>query len=118
MNILPFTAETKGLMNAARFSRFKPGALYISLGRGGTTVEDDLLAALDNGPLGAAVLDVTATEPLPESSPLWNHPKARITPHSSGLTRARTAAPVVAANVRRIRRGEQPFPLYDPGRGY
>ena len=118
VNTLPLTADTKGLMNAERFAWFKRGALYMSMGRGGTTVEGDLLSALDHGPLGAAVLDVTGAEPLPVRSPLWNHPKVRITPHASAFTRARTAAPVIAANIRRIRAGEQPFPLYDRRRGY
>ena len=118
INILPSTAETKGLMNAERFACFREGAVYISIGRGATTVEADLLAALDEGPLGAAVLDVTEVEPLPEDSPLWGHPRVRITPHMSGFTRARTAAPLVAENIRRIQRGERPFPLYDPKLGY
>ena len=118
INILPLTPETAGLMNRRRFACFRPGALYISVGRGATTVEADLMDALDNGTVGAAVLDVTVDEPLPAGSPLWEHPRVRITPHASGFTRARTAAPVVAANIRRIRRGEQPFPLYDPRRHY
>lgn len=118
INILPLTPETAGLMDAGRFACFQEGSLYVSIGRGGTTVEADLVAALDHGPLDAAVLDVTGSEPLPTESPLWNHPRVRITPHASGFTRSRTAAPLVAANIRRIRRGEQPFPLYDPRRGY
>ena len=118
INILPLTPETRGLMNGEYFANFRQSALYISMGRGDTTVEADLLDALDNGPLGAAVLDVTSTEPLPTGSPLWSHPRVRITPHASGFTRACTAAPLVAANIRRIRRGDRPFPLYDPRRGY
>ena len=118
INILPLTPETAGLMDAGRFACFREGALYLSIGRGGTTVEADLAAALDSGPLGAAVLDVTETEPLPASSPLWDHPRVRITPHMSGFTRARTAGPLIAENIRRIQRGEQPLPLYDPQRGY
>ena len=118
LNVLPLTPATSGLMNADRFACFQTGSIYVAIGRGGTTVEADLLAALDDGPLGAAVLDVTASEPLPPKSPLWRHPRVRITPHVSGFTRARTAAPLVAENIRRIRRGEQPFPLYDPRRGY
>ncbi len=118
INVLPFTPSTEGLMDAHRFACFREGSLYISIGRGLTTVEYDLVAALDHGPLQAAVLDVTTTEPLPAGSPLWNHPQVRITPHVSGFTRPATAAPVVATNIRRIQRGEQPFPLYDPDRGY
>ena len=118
INILPLTPETAGLMNAGRFACFREGSIYLSTGRGGTTVETDLLTALDHGPLDAAVLDVTGSEPLSTESPLWKHPRVRITPHASGFTRSRTAAPLVAANIRRIQRGEQPFPLYDALRGY
>lgn len=118
INVLPLTPDTAGLMNRKRFARFRPGALYISVGRGTTTVEADLIDALDDGDVGAAVLDVTVEEPLPAGSPLWDHPRVRITPHASGFTRARTAAPLVAANIRRMRRGERPFPLYDRQRHY
>ena len=118
VNILPDTPETRGLIDAGVLAHFTPGSVYVSLGRGATTVEPDLITALDDGVLSAAVLDVTETEPLPPGSPLWHHPRARITPHMSGFTRAATAAPLIAANIRRIQRGEQPFPLYDPRRGY
>lgn len=118
INTLPLTPDTAGLMDRRRFSRFRTETLYVSIGRGGTTIEADLLEALDNGRVGAAVLDVTVQEPLPAGSPLWTHPRVRITPHASGFTRARTAAPLVAANILRMRKGEQPFPLYDPGRSY
>lgn len=118
INVLPLTPDTSGLMGRRRFSCFRRGSLYVSIGRGGTTVEADLIEALDNGSVGAAVLDVTVEEPLPAGSPLWKHPRVRITPHAGGFTRARTAAPLVAANIRRIRRGEQPFPLFDRRRGY
>lgn len=118
INVLPLTGQTRGLIDAAVLTCFDPGALYISIGRGATTVEADLLSALDSGRLSAAVLDVTDTEPLPADSPLWNHPRVRITPHTSGFTRAPTAAPIIAANIRRMERGEAPFPLYDPRQGY
>lgn len=118
INVLPLTPDTAGLMNRQRFARFRRGALYVSVGRGATTVEADLIDALDDGDVGVAVLDVTVEEPLPAGSPLWSHPRVRITPHASGFTRARTAAPLVAANIRRIRRGERPFPLYDRQKHY
>ena len=118
VNVLPDTPETRGLIDAGVLAHFAPGSVYVSLGRGGTTIEPDLVSALDDGILSAAALDVTEPEPLPPGSPLWDHPRVRITPHTSGFTRASTAAPLIAANIRRIQRGEQPFPLYDPRRGY
>ena len=118
VNVLPHTPETRGLVDAGVLAHFAPGSIYISLGRGATTIEADLVWALEQGVLSAAVLDVTETEPLPPGSPLWDHPRVRITPHTSGFTRAPTAAPLIAANIRRIERGETPFPLYDPRQGY
>ena len=118
INVLPVTDQTRGLIDAAVLTCFEPGATYISIGRGATTVEADLVSALDSGRLAAAVLDVTDVEPLPAGSPLWDHPRVRITPHTSGFTRAPTAAPIIAANIRRMERGEAPFPLYDPRQGY
>lgn len=118
VNVLPKTPDTTGLIDYRLFSRFRPDAVYISIGRGATTVEADLSAALDDGLLSAAVLDVTTQEPLPDHSALWNHPRVRLTPHISGFTRASTAAPLVAANIQRIRLGEKPFPIFNPRRNY
>lgn len=118
INVLPLTDETRGVIDAAVLACFDPGAIYISIGRGATTVEADLVSALDGDRLAAAVLDVTRTEPLPAGSRLWDHPRVRITPHTSGFTRAPTAAPIIAANIRRMERGEAPFPVYNPRRGY
>lgn len=118
INILPRTPATEGLMNRRRFAACRPGSVYISIGRGATTVEADLVRALDEGPLRAAALDVTAREPLPEDSPLWDHPHVHITPHVSGQLRPATSAPHVAANIRRLQNGQDPFPLFDPALGY
>lgn len=118
INILPRTPATEGLMNRERFAACRPGSVYISIGRGATTVEVDLLEALERGPLRAAALDVTAREPLPADSPLWDHPRVRITPHVSGQLRPATSAPPVAANIRRLQNGQAPYPLFDPRLGY
>ncbi|MFX9023891.1 NAD(P)-dependent oxidoreductase, partial [Acinetobacter baumannii] len=77
----PLTPETRGLFDRRFFARMKPGAVLINLGRGEQVVEEDLIAALDQGHLGAAWLDVFATEPLPPDHPYWRHPAIRITPH-------------------------------------
>jgi glyoxylate/hydroxypyruvate reductase A len=118
VNVLPHTADTDGLLNAARFDHFRPGSLLINLGRGATTNEADLFAALRDGRVGHAVLDVTNPEPLASDSPLWTHPGVRVTPHVSGFTLIRSASRLIADNIRRMLAGEDPFPVVDTARGY
>jgi phosphoglycerate dehydrogenase-like enzyme len=64
----------------------KPGVFLYNLGRGNCYRQEDLLNALNNGPLAGAGLDVFAEEPLPSDSPLWNCPNVFITPHSSAIS--------------------------------
>ncbi len=119
VNVLPNTAETAGLLTAERFAQFKAGATFVNIGRG-TVVSDEteLVASLDAGHLGAAVLDVTNPEPPLADAPVLHHPKIRVTPHISGMTQMATAAELIAENIQRIRRGEAPFPTVDRGAGY
>ncbi len=119
INVLPSTEATIGLLDRARFAQFSPDALFMNVGRG-TVVESDqaLVDALDNGPLAAAILDVTNPEPLDADSPLWDHRAVTLTPHLSGVTQVRSAAQVVAANIARFRAGEAVEPLLDRSRGY
>lgn len=86
VNVLPLTDATAGILNTALFQKLLKGAHVINVGRGGHMVEADILAALDSGQLSGATLDVFATEPLPEDSPLWSHPQITITPHIASLT--------------------------------
>lgn len=116
--MLPLTAETRGLCDASFFAGLKPGAVLINLGRGEQVVEGDLLAALDQGLLGAAWLDVFAVEPLPPDHPFWGHPAIRLTPHVAGTSRPASAAVAVAANIRRIAQGLGPVNAVDRQRGY
>ncbi len=118
VNVLPHTADTAGMLNSAHFDLFRPGALLINLGRGASTNESDLLAALNDGRIGNVVLDVTDPEPMAEDHPLWSHPNARITPHVAGFTLIRSASKVIAANISRMLNGEEPYPLVDKSRGY
>lgn len=85
---LPLTPDTKEIFDADRFARMKPGARFVNVGRGELVDEDALIAALRSGRLSAAALDVFATEPLPEESPLWSMPNVIVTPHSSGASRS------------------------------
>ena len=77
------TDETRNLANAGFFSAMKPGAILINIGRGGLVDEDALRVGLDTDQPGHAVLDVFQTEPLPADHWLWEHPKVRVTAHTS-----------------------------------
>lgn len=112
--LLPLTAQTKGLFNRHTLSLLAPGAVLINLARGAQVVEADVLEALDQGTLAHAYLDVFATEPLPAQHPFWQHPSVSLTPHIAAKTNPRTAALVVAQNLRRAQQGLEPLHLLKP----
>lgn len=118
VSFLPLTESTRKFLDARVFRSLPKGAVVINVGRGGCLNEDDLLAVLDAGHLGGAVLDVFQTEPLPVSSALWSHPKVTVTPHNSTTTQPRMLAPYVRENIARIARGEPPLNIVDRARGY
>jgi len=115
--ILPSTEETRRLINAQTLAAMKPGATFINAGRGDLVDEAALIADLDRGHLGHAVLDVLCTEPLPASDPLWSHPGVAITPHVSGWHLGEALADVVE-NFRRLSAGEDLLHAVDRQRGY
>jgi phosphoglycerate dehydrogenase-like enzyme len=94
------------------------GACILNIARGAHLDEPDLLAALDQGQLGGALLDVFQHEPLPPKHPFWHHPKIVITPHIAAQAIAGLMVSQVIDNIRRIERGEPPLGLVDPARGY
>jgi phosphoglycerate dehydrogenase-like enzyme len=102
VNTLPGTPYTEGLFNRDAFSAMKPGTVFVNVGRGTVVDEEALLEALDNGQLSYACLDVFAVEPLPQDSPLWDHPKVMVSPHTSALSAAenRLIAERFASNLR------------------
>lgn len=86
VSVLPSTPETRGLFDAGRLEQIRPGAIFFNVGRGDAVDETALVQALRSGHIGAAVLDVFATEPLPADSPLWDLPNVVITPHNAGYS--------------------------------
>lgn len=120
VNALPLTDETAGSIGRAFFAAAKPGARYISVGRGGTTMTADLVAALKSGQIGGAALDVTDPEPLPAGHPLWTMDNVLITPHVAASTeevRDRTLV-IAIENLRRYTQGEPLLSVVDFERGY
>jgi phosphoglycerate dehydrogenase-like enzyme len=120
VSTLPLTPQTKGLMNKAFFDAAKRGALFINVGRGATVVTDDLLAALKDGRLGGAGLDVTDPEPLPADHPLWRAPNVIITPHVSASLEGNEVPRWLLAreNLRRYVAGGKLLSEVDVRKGY
>lgn len=120
VNALPLTADTTGIFDKSFFDSVKPGAIFLSVGRGQSTVTADLVAALESGQLYGAGLDVTDPEPLPEDSPLWLLPRVIITPHVStaGADSVRRMTTIAVENLRRYVAGEPLLNIVDIRRGY
>lgn len=116
--LTPLTRHTESLMDAARLALPARGFHLLNPGRGALVDDGALLAALDEGQVGHATLDVFRQEPLPPTHPFWAHPRVTVTPHVAAETRPLSAARVVAENLRRAAAGEPLLHLVDRGAGY
>jgi phosphoglycerate dehydrogenase-like enzyme len=114
---LPLTPGTRGLVGEAVL-RACNGAILMNAGRGAVVDEALLPRALDEGWIGGAALDVFAVEPLPASSPLWQHPRVMISPHVSGLTTVQGAVHGFLECLATFERGDVPRWVVDRDRGY
>jgi phosphoglycerate dehydrogenase-like enzyme len=99
---VPLTARTEGMLGPAEFRAMKRGVIYVNVSRGAVAEEKALLDALQSGQVGAAGLDVFATEPLPPEHSLWTLPNVVISPHYSGEIVNNSALPAerFARNLR------------------
>jgi glyoxylate/hydroxypyruvate reductase len=123
ISLIPLTPDTHGILNRSLFEKLaRDGALggpiLINAGRGKLQVEADILSCLDDGTLKAATLDVFETEPLPEDSPLWTHPRVTVTPHNSATSEPEATARYIAQQILRYEAGEPFEAVVDRARGY
>jgi phosphoglycerate dehydrogenase-like enzyme len=108
--VVPLTASTRHLADAAFLANLKDGALFVNVARGEVADTEALLAEVSSGRIQAA-LDVTDPEPLPVDHPLWTEPNCLISPHVGGATDAfiPKARELVEENLARIAGGERPL---------
>ncbi|HEX4768993.1 MAG TPA: D-2-hydroxyacid dehydrogenase [Lichenihabitans sp.] len=117
---VPLLPSTRGLVDAAAFGAMRPDAVLIDVSRGGVVAEAALVAALAQGRIKGAALDVFATEPLPKGHPLWRMGNVIVTPHCSSVYDGwdRRSVARFAENLSRYRAGDELFNIVDPARGY
>ena len=104
----PLTRETERLIDADALSRMKGSAYLVNVARGGCVDENALIEALEDGRIAGAAIDVSSTEPLPASSPLWGFGNVLVTPHTAGETRKYedNVLDILVENLDRLWRGE------------
>jgi phosphoglycerate dehydrogenase-like enzyme len=116
----PLTDLTRGMIDARALGRMRPSARLINVGRGPLVVEEDLIEALRARRIAGAALDVFVTEPLADSSPLWELPDVIVSPHMSGdaVGWREELVRLFADNLGRYRRGDSLRNVVDKELGY
>jgi phosphoglycerate dehydrogenase-like enzyme len=117
---LALTPDTQGIIGAAELAAMRPDGWLVNVARGGVVDTDALVAALTEGTIAGAALDVTEPEPLPDGHPLWDMENCIITPHTADTTEM--VVPLLARriyeNVVRFAAGEPLEGVIDPSLGY
>ncbi len=116
--LLPLTSETRHIVDREALYRLPRGAKLVNCGRGGTVDEDALLAALRDGQIAEATLDVFETEPLPADHPFWTMDQVLVLPHIASIAVPEIAARDVVENIRRIADGRPFLNVVDRTKGY
>ncbi|XP_011861453.1 PREDICTED: glyoxylate/hydroxypyruvate reductase HPR3-like [Vollenhovia emeryi] len=119
INIMPSTQDTVGLLNGSVLEHCKgKSAVFINVGRGSVIKETDLINALEQKWISAAILDVFEKEPLPRESKLWGLPQVTISPHNSAVVTPQNVAKLFAENYARYVNGESMINVFDFNKGY
>lgn len=123
VGLLPLTPDTKGIFNTGLFTRLSRkgpfGApVFINAGRGGSQVEADIVASINDGTLRGASLDVFEQEPLPLESPFWSMDKVFLTPHAAAASDVGALFDHVAIQIARYESGKPLEHLVDRSAGY
>lgn len=117
---VPLNAQTARMMGAEQFALMKKGAYLVNVARGQVVDEPALVEALRQDRLRGAALDVTAEEPLPTESPLWEMPQVTITPHVGAQSADRVDVTVdfFCENLHRFCRDQRLFNCVDKQLGF
>lgn len=118
VNLLPDTPATRDLYDARLLAQFRPEAVLINAGRGVAVVDADLVTALEQNQLAAAVIDVCREEPLPPGHPFWTAPRLLLTGHSSAPTDPALMGELFIDNLARWQAGRPLRGEVDFARGY
>ena len=116
--VLPLTPDTENILNRDTLGKLMPDAYVINVARGRHLVDDDLLAAIVDGRIVAATLDVFREEPLPADHRFWKEPRITITPHCSALTQRNATLAQIAGKIVKLERSETVGGVVDRERGY
>ena len=116
--LLPLTSETEDIIDRDALGKLMADSYVINVARGAHVVDADLLAAIRDGHVAGATLDVFREEPLPDGHPFWDEPRITITPHCSAMTQRSATLVQIVDKIGRLERGEAVTGVVDRQRGY
>lgn len=116
--VLPLTAQTQGIVNAAMLAQLLPKAYFINAARGGHVVEADLIAALNDGTLAGATTDVCIDEPAKPDHPFWQQANLTMTPHIAATTLREDSVAQIVGKIHALAKGEPISGVIQTDRGY
>ena len=118
VNLLPLTPHTENIIGRQTLAQLPQGAYVINVARGAHVVDEDLLAAIAQGHIAGALLDVFRQEPLPADHPFWQEPRITLTPHLSARTLRADSLAQIVRKIHALQRGEAVQGVVDVQRGY